>query len=320
MTKVSIIVPVYNTEKYLKKCIDSMINQTEKDIEIIVINDGSKDNADDIIKSFVDKRIKYIKKDNEGIGKTRNIGIKAAEGEYLMFIDSDDYIENDCIEKMYKKSMEDNLDILVSNFYEDRNNNITEVKLETFKTASLKEDPTIINKINLGPCNKIYKRDLIVDNNILFEEKLKYEDAPFVVKAFIKAQKIGKLDEALSHYVIHEKSETTIRDKRMFDIIEITKIIIVEMQKYNYLRTPLINIATMILTDYTIQQRYINDKKTRNKFIDTAFNTLDDLNKCWRKCEYLKKFPIIKRFFKTNRTLTKIYCNLYNLKNCFKNK
>ena len=123
--------------------------------------------------------------------------------------------------------MEDNLDILVSNFYEDRNNNITEVKLETFKTASLKEDPTIINKINLGPCNKIYKRTLILDNNILFEEKLKYEDAPFVVKAFTKAQKIGKLDEALSHYVIHEKSETTIRDKRMFDIIEITKIIIV---------------------------------------------------------------------------------------------
>lgn len=104
MNKVSLIVPVYNTSKYLEKCINSLINQTLKDIEIIIINDGSTDNSEKIIKKFNDKRIKYIAKQNEGIGKTRNLGIEKATGEYLAFVDSDDYLSIDFCKKMYTKS------------------------------------------------------------------------------------------------------------------------------------------------------------------------------------------------------------------------
>ena len=89
---ISIIVPIYNAEEYLKRCIDSLVNQTKKEIEIVLINDGSTDNSEKIIKSYKDDRIKYFKNKNQGIGKTRNFGIEKACGKYILFVDSDDYI------------------------------------------------------------------------------------------------------------------------------------------------------------------------------------------------------------------------------------
>lgn len=311
MAKVSIIVPVYNTAKYLDKCINSLLNQTLEDIEVIIINDGSPDNADKVINSYKDKRIKYIKKANEGIGKTRNLGIEESTGEYLMFIDSDDYIGLDCTEKMYNRAKKDNLDIVISNYFEDRDGVITEIKFPSFPDSSLEECPELLNKVNLGPCNKIYKRELFEDKNNRFEENLKYEDAPFVCKLLCNAKKIGKIDECLSYYVIHEASETTVRDERIFDIIEINKIIVDTLSKYDYLHVPMINVSVMILTDYTIQQRYVGDKEARNRFIDIAFSELDKIDKRWRKCSYLKRFSLVRRIIKTNRLLTKAYCSWY---------
>ena len=121
MAKISLIVPVYNTSKYLRKCLDSLITQTYKDIEIIVINDGSIDNSEEIIKLYRDKRLKYISKKNEGIGKTRNLGIENATGNYIAFVDSDDYLDKNFCKKMIKKADEDNCDIVICNYFEDRN-------------------------------------------------------------------------------------------------------------------------------------------------------------------------------------------------------
>lgn len=188
MSKVSLIVPVYNTSKYLEKCINSLINQTLDDIEIIIINDGSTDNSEKIIKKFNDKRIKYIAKQNEGIGKTRNLGIEKATGEYLAFVDSDDYLSIDFCEKMYKKATSDNCDIVICNFFEVRHNLIG-IKFNDFKDTNLKKYPELINNINLGPCNKIYKKELFENKDNRFVENLKYEDAPFVVKMLISAKK-----------------------------------------------------------------------------------------------------------------------------------
>ena len=313
MTKVSIIIPTYNSEKYLEKCLNSAFNQTEKDIEVILINDGSKDNSKDIIKKFNDKRLVYIEKENEGIGKTRNLGIEKAKGEYLAFLDSDDYLEKDFVTKMYNKATKDNCDLVICDFYKitDKKNII---KLPSFEDNNLKKDPTIINKINLGPCNKLYSRKLFNNPHNRFEENLKYEDAPFVVKMMIEANKIGKIDECLTNYVIHEKSETTIRDKRIFDILKITKIIIDDLNKINFNQDELTNLIVLILTDYTIQQRYIKDKKLRNEFIDEAFKLLDEQNKKWHKCTYLKKFPFLKRKIKQSKLLTKLYCSWYSKK------
>ena len=118
----------------------------------------------------------------------------------------------------------------------------------------------------------------------------------------------------MTYYVIHEKSETTIRDKRIFDIFKIVEIIVKNLKEVDYPKEPIISLIVMILTDYTIQQRYIKDKKDRDTFINKAFKYLHKLDPKWRKCNYLKRFNYLKRIVKTNRTLTKLYCNLYNFR------
>lgn len=313
MTKVSLIVPIYNSQNYLEKCIKSLISQTLKDIQIILINDGSTDNSEKIIKSFDDKRIVYISKNNEGIGKTRNLGIDKATGEFLAFVDSDDYLNEHFCEYMYQKAVNDDCDLVVCDFFEERNT-LVGIKFKDFKDTNLRETPELINYINLGPCNKLYKKSLFDDKSNRFEENLKYEDAPFVVKMLLSANKIGKVNDYLTYYVIHSNSETTIRDKRMYDILEITDIIVNDLKKVNYPNDSLVSLAVMILTDYTIQQRYISNVKYRHDFINKAFKYLNNLDRKWRRCSYLKRFPSLKRYVKTSKLLTKIYCDLYNLR------
>lgn len=313
MTKVSLIVPIYNSQNYLEKCIKSLISQTLKDIQIILINDGSTDNSEKIIKSFDDERIVYISKNNEGIGKTRNLGIDKATGEFLAFVDSDDYLNEHFCEYMYQKAVNDDCDLVVCDFFEERNT-LVGIKFKDFKDTNLRETPELINYINLGPCNKLYKKSLFDDKSNRFEENLKYEDAPFVVKMLVSANRIGKVNDYLTYYVIHSNSETTIRDKRMYDILEITDIIVNDLKKVDYPNDPLVSLAVMILTDYTIQQRYISDVKYRHDFINRAFKYLNNLDRKWRRCSYLKRFPSLKRYVKTSKLLTKIYCDLYNLR------
>lgn len=313
MAKVSLIVPIYNSQNYLEKCIKSLISQTLKDIQIILINDGSTDNSEKIIKSFDDERIVYISKNNEGIGKTRNLGIDKATGEFLAFVDSDDYLNEHFCEYMYQKAVNDDCDLVVCDFFEERNT-LVGIKFKDFKDTNLRETPELINYINLGPCNKLYKKSLFDDKSNRFEENLKYEDAPFVVKMLVSANRIGKVNDYLTYYVIHSNSETTIRDKRMYDILEITDIIVNDLKKVNYPNDPLVSLAVMILTDYTIQQRYISDVKYRHDFINKAFKYLNNLDRKWRRCSYLKRFPSLKRYVKTSKLLTKIYCDLYNLR------
>ena len=124
MARISVIVPVYNCEEYLGKCIDSIQNSTFKDFQIICVNDGSTDNTDSLLREYKDKRIKYFKNKNQGIGKTRNFGIDKAKGKYLMFIDSDDYIEKDACEKLYERTQKEKLDLVVFDFYRVENNEI----------------------------------------------------------------------------------------------------------------------------------------------------------------------------------------------------
>ncbi len=313
MAKISLIVPIYNTEKYLNKCLDSLISQSLKDIEIILINDGSTDDSEKIINNYDDKRIKYISRENKGVGKTRNEGIDLAKGEYLTFVDSDDYLDINFCKKMYEKAVKDNCDLVICDFFEDRGN-LWGVKFKDFSDTNLKKNPELLNNINLGPCNKIYKNNLFKNKNNRFEENLKYEDAPFVVKMLISAKKIGKVNDYLTYYVVHDNSETTIRDKRIFDILKITDIIVTNLEKIDHPKKSIINLAVMILTDYTIQQRYVKSITARHAFINMAFDYLNKLDKSWRKCEYLKKFSKLKKSIKCNKTLTKIYCDFYNIK------
>ncbi len=311
MVDISIIVPIYNASKYLKKCLDSLVNQTKKELEFILINDGSTDDSESIIKSYNDNRIKYFKRSNHGIGKTRNFGINKSTGKYIMFLDSDDYLEEDACELLYKKIEKDNLDLVVCDFYKVINNSNNLEKITNFKNTSLKDNPNLLLDINLAPWNKIYRSDLINNNNIKFIEDLKYEDAPFVALALLKSKKIGKVDKPLINYTIHDSSETTVRDKRVFDIIKIVDIIRNHFKDYTWSREVIDTLTIKILVNYNIQQRYIEDKNIRNEFIDKTFSYLEKNMPSYKRNIYFKERSMLKSFIEKNRGLSKLYCNLY---------
>jgi len=205
-TKVSIIVPVYNVEQYLEKCLESLVNQTLKDIEIILINDGSPDNSEKIIKKYQKKyqdKIVYIKKENEGQGEARNWALKIAKGEYVTFVDSDDYINTKMLEVLYQKAKKENADIVATT----KNIEITEEK-EIIKQYNICNKEEYKNYIlnNSGPWGKLIKKEIITKNNLYFPKLRAYEDVSVVPLWGMYANKIVFVDEPFYCYLIREGS------------------------------------------------------------------------------------------------------------------
>lgn len=205
MKKVSIIVPVYNVEKYIRKCLESLVNQTLKDIEVIVVNDGSPDNSQSIIDEYVKKYphiIKSYAKENGGQGSARNYGYQKATGEYIGFVDSDDYVSLDMYEKLYNKAILNKSDIVICKYTViDENNNSKEYQYLFNKTNNDKID-YLFN--NTGVCNKIYKRNLL--KKFEFRSKVWYEDIDFIIKILLKAKKINSIEDELYYYLVREGS------------------------------------------------------------------------------------------------------------------
>ncbi len=323
MIKVSVIVPVYNTEKYLKKCLDSLVNQTLDDIEIIVINDCSPDNAKKILSEY-EKKYKNIKvihnKTNKGIGYNRNLGIEKASGKYIAFVDSDDYVDITMYEKMYNKAEKENLDLVLCNFYKNLEKQdgslealVPEFIIPNFKNTTLKDYPDLLLKVNLAPCNKLYRKNLFTVD-VRFPENLKYEDAIVVIKTMARAKKIGIVDERLNYYLVRSKSETTVMDKRVYDIFEVTKMMIEELKSHDYYNDieEYAEAMTVInLFRYTIQQKFQKDKNIRNDFIDKVFDYLNSEFPNWNSNKIWKRRNLLKRTIEGNKLLTKIYCTLF---------
>jgi len=236
MVKISVIVPVYNTENYLRECLDSIVNQTFEDIEIICINDGSTDNSLDILRKYEesDKRISVVCQPNSGLSITRNHGIKLAKGEYIYFIDSDDYLELTALEELYRASDENNLDLLIFkliNFDDGTTNKYTS---EYYEMESLKYlNGKVFNYADIGEDalnfavsapGKFYKRELIHD--MKFPEKLIFEDNVFFAQAMLKAKRVSFYDKHLYNRRIRNDSITTTKTIKFADsIIIINKII-----------------------------------------------------------------------------------------------
>lgn len=306
---ISIIIPCYNAEKTIKRCLESVISQTYKNIEIVIINDGSTDKTDSIIKKYInDNRIKYYNRSNHGIGKTRNFGIKEATGEYITFLDSDDYLPNDAIDNLYKLAQKNKLDLVVSDYYVD-NKNIKSEKIKSFPITNVKNNPNLIFDINLAPWNKLYKKELI--ENIKFEENLKYEDAPFVIESIIKAKRIGKLDKETYYYVVNSNSETTIRDERIFDIFKILDIIGRLVENKKELTEVYKTLCIRIICNYNIQQRYQKKIKTANRFINKGFYYMKKVDPKYKHSVYFKNRSKNKALIEKNKFLTKLYCFIY---------
>jgi|LSQX01.3.fsa_nt_gb glycosyltransferase EpsJ len=222
---VSIIVPVYNNEKYLRECLNSLINQELKEIEIILINDGSTDRSPDIIKKYAlkDPRIKIINQDNRGPNTARNKGIKVSKGEYIGFVDSDDTISKDMYKKMYNTAKEHNADIVTSGYHTcDENLNIisTHYPLFRYNVIFSKEDKIKMieeiykNKFSFFAVRNLYKKEMILEKNYFFDEDIRIgTELLFNFFYFYNANRIIALKEAFYFYRASPTSITRSRYK-----------------------------------------------------------------------------------------------------------
>lgn len=244
LPKVSVIIPIYNTEKYLKECLDSIINQTLKEIEIICINDGSTDKSLDIANEFaqIDTRITLITQKKAGAGSARNAGLDIAKGEYIYFCDSDDFVELTMLEKLYNKAISQNADITAckANFWEIDNTykgyymSLQEHLLPQNKTFSIKDDPDIFDKITLAIWIKLYKRTFLIENNIRFQNIPCCNDIYFSRLTFFLASKINIVPETLYHYRQNIPTNTSsTRGKHFECALDAAKLIENRLKKEN---------------------------------------------------------------------------------------
>lgn len=220
--KISIIIPVYNSEKYLSRCIDSVINQTYKDLEVILINDGSTDDSLNVLKTYesLDNRIVIIDQKNQGVAKTRNKGLQKATGDYIMFIDNDDFLDTDYIETMYQ-GIEDN-DIVVSGYKRVTNNKILLNKIIKNNGFGIYE--------NVAPWGKLIKKDYLIKNDIKFFSYPIGEDIIFNLKLYSLTNKIFVIDNSNYNWYFNDSSVSNTKQKSFDkDIINLYK----EMIKYD---------------------------------------------------------------------------------------
>ena len=218
--RVSVIIPIYNTEKFLSRCLDSIINQTLEDIEIICINDGSTDNSLKILNQYAkkDKRIKIVDKNNEGQATARNIGIDMAQGEFIGFVDSDDWVDLFYFENLYNCANFFSTDIAVAGII--RQNKFSKSYHLKFDKPSITDDVNLKFKLCDVPdksyvVNKIYKTDSLKKANIKFEDGIYYEDVIFTPLALYYLKTLVTVPEIYYYYWRHNKSTVRQRNNKI---------------------------------------------------------------------------------------------------------
>ncbi len=252
---VSVIVPCYKVDKYLKQCLDSIVNQTFENIEIILVNDGSPDNSLQICQAYAlkDSRIVVIDQDNSGVSVARNRGIEVARGDYILFVDPDDWLDLAAIEKLYQKAVRLNLDVLLFSSYKT---NETGLSIESFRNFGF-EIPSagffnpnevtfeVYSSLPVPPWSYLVLRKLIVEHSITFPVGISFEDDIFSRKLFFFSKRVGNLKESLYFYRVRPGSAMMTLDRRLPDLFKIKTMdldLILEYKPLFYKRFLKINI------------------------------------------------------------------------------
>jgi glycosyltransferase involved in cell wall biosynthesis len=218
--KISIIIPVYNVEKYLADCLESIVNQTLKDIEIICVNNGSTDSSGLILKEFAkrDSRIKIINQENSGPSSARNSGLNIAKGEYVGFVDSDDWVDNDFFEKLYNVSKKYDSDVAAGGFYREikqgKHEKIIKYRKEKLFVKSEDKIKQAQIPIHNYVWNKIYKRESLFKLNLPFEDGKFFEDILWSVKVIYALDGFVTVPNTYYHYRMNEGSIVTQKSKK----------------------------------------------------------------------------------------------------------
>lgn len=333
MPKVSVIIPVYNVEKYLTRCLESVINQSLKDLEIICINDGSTDKSGEICDRYSkkDKRIRVIHKKNEGVSKAKNLGISMAKGKYICFIDSDDYIDKLMLGEMYNLAVNNECEVIMSGYKIIPGNEVIRPLYELNK---------VINPINIIKGNKkvhshndlcfswrfLFKASLIKDNNILFDINIKVgEDFIFNLEVVSKSKNIYVTDKCFYNYrvdnissVMRSKYKDFLEDS-IVKQYEVKKELSIKLNLYNdknYKKDMSLyyinNLLPMLLKNF-----YNGPERNKSEGIKRIINykmfresckNIGLLYKCSNYKEYIAYLAIK---FKAYKLLNKIYDKQY---------
>ena len=312
---VSIIVPVYNVEKYLRQCIESLINQTYKNIEIILVDDGSTDNSGKICDEYAknDIRIKAIHQPNKGVSAARNNGLEHATGKYITFVDSDDYIDEKYIEKLYYAITENEADISICNFklifdnIKEKDSDIVQPTLNKEKISNKEAVKFLFNPKSFGnyPWNKMYKADLFKD--IRYPQGAVMEDLGTTYKLFFKSKNVAIINEKLYYYVQRKGSILHNPTKKFeLDKYELSKKRYYDLKEnYGDFEENIIFYLNVLLETYPS----LSDTDKEKEEIEKEIKKINQEDKIFINKN--KKTRIKCIMFKINK---KMYCKLVNLK------
>lgn len=253
---ISVIMPVYNVkEEYLKQAIDSVLNQLYTDFELIIINDCSTNNSEEVILSYTDKRIKYLaNQERRGQSNARNIALKIAKGKYIIFIDADDWIHVNAFKKLIKKAEKQDFDILCFGTYIYNNESQEQdIWLKDDDVSLFPDENTCFNPgdsiltdnlfhISNACWGKLFKKDFLINNNLFFVENLIFEDMEFFVRSMLNAGKIAAVKDYFYYYRSNvENSTMSSSDERYFDafkILDLIENVLVKNNMFEKLKMP----------------------------------------------------------------------------------
>ena len=309
MIKLSVIVPIYNTAPYLRKTLDSLANQTFKDFEVLLINDGSTDQSKEIMEEYTRKYpfMKAYHLENHGVSYARNFGISKAKGKYLTFLDSDDYIDLDLYEKMYEKT-KGNVDVVECDFIWEYEKKVR------YDHLDLTIHPLLAMRAVVW--NRFYKRELLTKNNLTFPLNVYYEDVEFCYKVFPFIKTFAYVKDSYVHYVQREGSITSQKTKKMKDIYQVLDQTIEFYQKngfYDQYEKELEYLYTRYLLGSSfLRMVKVKSYKLRKEMLKENFQKLKEKYPNYQKNIYIKKknkknlyfqsvnkitYPIYREFF-----------------------
>jgi glycosyltransferase involved in cell wall biosynthesis len=311
MIKVSIIVPVYNVEAYLAKCLDSLMNQTLQDIEIIVVNDGATDGSPKIIDEYVKKSNKFqaLAKSNGGLSDARNYGIPHAIGEYIGFVDSDDYVEPDMFEILYQKAKLEDSDIVECNL---RHTYPNKEDIEIGRQIYDKKEMIMFGRSVVW--NKIYRRDWLLQTKVVFPKGLVYEDLEFFIKLVPHIRTYSYVEPASIHYVQRNNSINNTSTTKTLNVLKILGNIHDYYQENDYFtqyqEALEFYFSRILLCSSFSRMCCIEDKKSRKEALEKSWGLLIETFPNWGKNKILKDSKTHQALFM--RTVNKITYRIYS--------
>ncbi len=317
MKSVSVIVPFYNVENYIEKCLGTLVNQTLEDIEIILVNDGSQDRSMVVVKKFLERypdKITYLEKENGGLSDARNYAIPYAKGEYIALLDSDDYVEKTMYKDMYELAKKEDSDMVECDFYWE----YPDKKKEDIGVV-YNGKKEMLEKVRVVAWNKLIKKEVLEKSKVIFPKGYRYEDVEFTYKLIPYLDKISFLKKPCVHYIQRDGSisnNQNERNKEIFDVLEH----VIDFYKENNLYDEYKDELEYVYVRYAFCSSLlrivkIKDEFVQRKLLDLTWEKVNTTFPNWKKNPIIKKKKDLKSIYlKTiNKFTFEMYSTLFSL-------